>query len=44
MRVKHPTVPGFVKSVELGRLDEWLAAGWLLDEPTPEPVVAPEGC
>lgn len=41
MRIKHPTIPGMTADVHNG--DEWLAAGWLPDEPKPaqaEPVEA----
>lgn len=36
MRIKHPTIPGMAADVD--NPAEWLAAGWLSDEPKPEPA------
>lgn len=32
-RVNHPAIVGFAKNVPDDRLDEWVAAGWVLDVP-----------
>ena len=41
--IKHPTLKGHTREVRERDVDEWLAAGWLLNtppavEPEPEPV------
>lgn len=40
-RVNHPTAGHLSYDVKDSRVDEWLAAGWVLDSPV-EPAPAPE--
>ena len=34
-RIKHPRIPNTGLDVAASTIDDWLAAGWLLDEPPP---------
>ena len=41
MRLPHPTFEGVFKDVPDDDAADWVAAGWLPPEPSPEPVEAP---
>ena len=42
-RVKHPVIDGLVMDVPDGRLDEWVAAGWVEDRPDNNNEAGPAG-
>lgn len=37
-RIKHPRIPDTGLDVAASNLDEWLAAGWLLESPPLPPI------